>query len=91
MNLFPLLGVLLAAAGCTAFYLASPHQQWLAAAWPGLPARGLGLGLWLCSAWALACGLMSLTAVLVFVTTLMATCVLLPYVGALKFLIRRRP
>lgn len=77
------LGLLLALAGCTGIYLASPNQRWLAAAWPALPAR-IGGGLLLAAGLAaLLRDFQAVVAGFVLATWLMLLFVLLPYLGAL--------
>lgn len=78
------LGLMLAAAGCAAIYLASPHQRWRGKPWPAHPARWLGAVL-------LAAGLISLlqtmqaaAASFVLAHWLMLLFVLFPYAGALR-------
>jgi hypothetical protein len=88
MNLAVASGLLLALAGCTAFYLASPQQRWRAAPLPARPAR-LAAGVLLIAGMAALCqALQPLTATYVLLIWVMLLLVLLPYVGALLVLRR---
>jgi len=77
-------GLLLAAAGCAGIYLASPHQRWLAASWPALPARVAGVLLLVAGLVALLQVLQAAAAAFVFVHWLMLLFVIFPYLGALR-------
>lgn len=83
MNAFILLALVLALAGCSSLYLASPHQRWRTAPWPARPARWLGAALLLASLFAFGQVMQASAAAFSFVTTLMLIFVLLPYGGAL--------
>lgn len=84
-------GLLLAAAGCTGIYLASPNQRWRTAPLPARPARAAGTLL-------LAAGLIVLLQALrpaagsfVFIHWLMLLFVFFPYLGALRVSRRKTP
>jgi hypothetical protein len=84
-----LIGLLGCALGGVCIYLGSPHQRWLGAAWPARPARGVGGLLWLSSWAALARGMQQPAATFLFVVTVMAVLLLLPYLGAWRSLRRQ--
>lgn len=83
------LGLMLAAAGCVAIYLASPHQQWRDKPWPARPARGLGAALLVAGMVALLQALQAPAASFVFAHWLMLLFVLFPHLGALLAARRR--
>ena len=81
LNLISLAVLLLASA---TIYLASPHQRWLAARWPALPARSAGMLLLLLGWLGMARGMQPLAATFVSVTALMLAFCAWPYLGALR-------
>lgn len=90
MNPVIFLGLLLALAGCASLYLASPRQRWLARPWAARPARAAGAALLAAGLAALLQALQTVTAAFTFVTWAMLLFVLLPYLGALLSIARRR-
>lgn len=91
MSLWFPLGLLSAAAGCSLFQLATPHQHWLARTLPARPAR-LGGTLLLGVALALLAQIMQLlVALFTLVTWAMLVWTLLPHLDALVAHRRRPP
>lgn len=90
MNILGLIGIAACIAGCSCLYLASPNQRWRTQPLPAVPARIVALALivaaWLC----LAQGLHALAASFVLVTLLMLALSVLPYLGAMWGMGRRR-
>lgn len=88
MNGHLLLAFALAWAGCASLYLASPNQRWRTQPWPAKPARALAVALLLASLIAFNQAMQATAAafVFVFVTCLMLTFAVLPYLGALRHL-----
>lgn len=82
MNTFVQIGFAAMLLGCTAIYLASPNQRWLATALPSLAARGIGVLSLLLGGLSLLQELQALTAVFVFATLVMLLFSLLPYLAA---------
>jgi hypothetical protein len=83
-------GLLLALAGSIFLYLASPHQRGLArplAAGPACSAGGVLLALGLALVWQV---MHAVAAAFLFATWLMLLFLLLPYLGALFFIVRSR-
>ena len=83
MTLFLLLGSAAVLFGCLCLYLASPHQRYLAHAWPVVPTRVAGTVLLTAGLAAFGQALQPLAAVFVFIAALMMMLTLLPYLGAL--------
>ena len=86
MNAFMPIALLILCLGCTAIYLASPNQRWLARPLPGRISRIARLGgfLLLALGWlALRQTLQAVTASFFFLTFLMLVFSLQPYIGAL--------
>lgn len=80
----------LALAGCASLYLASPNQRWRPQPWPAKPARALSAALLLASLLAFGQVMQATAAAFVFVTCLMLTFAVLPYLGALRTLLKDR-
>ncbi|HIV70379.1 MAG TPA: hypothetical protein H9903_05595 [Candidatus Aquabacterium excrementipullorum] len=76
--------------GAVAIYLAAPHQAWLAKAWP-VRMRWAGIGLLLIALALWLETLRPLAAVFTFSTLLMLLFTVLPYLGALRRVLRRQP
>jgi len=90
MQTFFLIGLISVLLGCCGMYQGSPNQRWLAASWPARPTRVLST-LLLALGWLSLAQVMSfLTATFVFLTALMLTLSVLPYIGALLSLRRGR-
>lgn len=89
MNGIVVLGMLLAAAGCASFYLASPNQYWLGESWPVWPARIAGVLLLLAGLVALLNVFQPAAGSFIFLHWLMLLFVLFPYLGALRLALRR--
>lgn len=87
MNGTHLLAFALAWAGCTSVYLASPNQRWRQRPWPAKPARAAAAVLLLASLFTFGQALQATAAVFVFVTCLMLTFAVLPYLSALRKLL----
>lgn len=85
-----LLAFALAWAGCASLYLASPNQRWRPQPWPAKPARALAVALLLASLIAFNEAMQATAAAFVFVTCLMLTFAVLPYLGALRNLLGGR-
>lgn len=79
-----LLAFALALAGCASLYLASPNQRWRPRPWPAKPTRALAAALLLASLLTFWQLMQATAAVFVFVTCLMLTLAVLPYLGALR-------
>ena len=77
-------------AGCACVYLASPHQRWRGTPWPARPARSAGAALLLLSLLTFGHCMQATAAAFAFITCVMLTFALLPYLGALLTL-RRGP
>ncbi|MDX9844742.1 MAG: hypothetical protein RBT42_13430 [Aquabacterium sp.] len=75
-------------AGCACLYLSSPHQRWRATPWPARPARAAGAALLLLGLLLFGRGMHATAATFSFVTCVMLTCTLLPYLGVLLSLRR---
>ncbi len=92
MPLIPsLLALALNGAAIALFYLCAPRQQWLAQAWPAQPGRAVASALLLAALlqwWQIAQLATALFAVLTVSMTLAA---LLPYLAALRTLLRGAP
>ena len=85
-----LLALSLTWAGCVCLYLSSPHQRWRSTPWPARPARSAGAALLLLSLLAFGHRMQATAAAFAFVTCVMLSCALQPYLGALLTL-RRGP
>ncbi len=90
MNILSLTGIAACVAGCACLYLASPNQRGLAQPLPAALARVVSLALivvaWLC----LAQDMQALAASFVLVTLMMLALSVLPYLGAMWGMGRRR-
>lgn len=84
-----LLGLMAAALGCAALYLASANQRWRAHPLPTRPACGAGVALLAAGGVALGHAMQWLPALFTLVTWAMLLLALFPYLGALLTL--RRP
>lgn len=83
--MFTLTGLMAIFLGCLCIYAASPNQRCFAAPWPLWPARAVGSALLALGWWGLAGAMQPVTAIFVFVTTLMLVFAVLPYFGALLY------
>lgn len=86
---FTLLGLLATLAGSASLYLASPNQRWAPRPWPARPARAAAWLLWAAAIGLFGRGLHPLAAAFCFATALMLTLTVLPYLGALRGVLRR--
>lgn len=83
MNPIILFALLAALAGCSAIYLASPHQRLRAKPVPAKAARASGGLLLLASLVGFLSGMQATTAVFTFTVCVMLVFVLLPYLAVL--------
>lgn len=76
--------LLICSAGCAAFYLASPHQRWLAVSLPAPMARAVAGVLLFAGLGVAFCAMQALTAVFVTTTWIMLQLAIFPYLGAIR-------